>query len=290
MKYGGFIEDSKWEMYTKTPKNLMPKTFLVPQGTNCSALENLIKREKLAFPLVLKPDTGMRGLGIVKLTSFEDLKELSSNHDLSYILQEYIVAPIEIGVFAICKDGKWEISSLMEREFLEITGNGIDSLETLLRAEDRAFLQFERLVRENEFDWNEVIDKGRVRRLESLGNHRLGTKFKNAEYRINSKLTKSISALCTSLPGFAYGRLDIKMESWEALESLENFWIIEVNGANSEPAHIYDPSYSIFRAWSSLFYHFKVLAQLAEIKLNEGAAPLPFRDFRRLYKKFKTLK
>ncbi len=290
MKYGGFIEESKWEMYQKTPKHLMPLTVYIPCGMSASEVNDIIENENLSFPLILKPDAGMRGLGIVKLNKFEDLKSLSLNPSLNYVLQEYIDTAIEIGLFAMCRKGKWEISSLMQRGFLEISGNGVDSLEELIRANDRAFLQLERLRQENTLDLTEVLNKGATKRLESLGNHRLGTMFINVEERINPVLSESISKLCESLSGFQYGRLDIKIQSWEDFEKLQNFWIIEVNGANSEPAHIYDPSYSIFKAWSSLLYHFNILAHLASERSSESFSSVSLREFRNLYIKHKALK
>jgi hypothetical protein len=56
--------------------------------------------------------------------------------------------------------------------------------------------------------------------------------------------------LFAQIPEFYYGRLDIMFTSWEDLAQGLNFSIVEVNGAGSEPTHIYDPKHSIFFAWN----------------------------------------
>jgi hypothetical protein len=46
--------------------------------------------------------------------------------------------------------------------------------------------------------------------------------------------------------GFYFGRLDVMYNTVEELEQGINFSIVELNGAASEPTHIYDPKHSLF--------------------------------------------
>ena len=51
--------------------------------------------------------------------------------------------------------------------------------------------------------------------------------------------------------------------SWEKLRQVKNFSIIELNGAGSEPTHIYDPSHSIFFAWKEIIRHYNILYNIS---------------------------
>jgi len=73
----------------------------------------------------------------------------------------------------------------------------------------------------------------------------------------------SIDAVCRQIAGFYYGRLDIKFTSWEDLSQGKNFSIIELNGAGSEPTHIYDPAHSLFFAWKEIIRHWRLLYKIS---------------------------
>lgn len=65
--------------------------------------------------------------------------------------------------------------------------------------------------------------------------------------------------ICKQIPGFFFGRLDIRYDNWEDLKKGNKFCIIEVNGAGAEPTHIYDPKHSIFFAWKEIVRHWIIL-------------------------------
>ena len=73
---------------------------------------------------------------------------------------------------------------------------------------------------------------------------------------------KSFDAILNKIQGFYYGRLDIRYDNFEDLEAGKNFKIIEINGAKSEPTHIYDPKHSLWYAQKEIFRHQKLFYQL----------------------------
>jgi hypothetical protein len=97
------------------------------------------------------------------------------------------------------------------------------------------------------------------------GNHVRGAKFVDASYLIDEQLTNSIDAVCRQVDGFYYGRMDIRYNTWEELREGKNFSIIELNGAGSEPTHIYDPKHSIFFAWKEIIRHLNILWKISRI-------------------------
>ena len=97
------------------------------------------------------------------------------------------------------------------------------------------------------------------------GNHARGAKFTNVTHWADEALITSIDEVCRQIPNFYYGRLDIRYNTLEELKQGKNFRIIELNGAGSEPTHIYDPeSFNIFclernnQAFDNLLYSISI--------------------------------
>lgn len=105
-----------------------------------------------------------------------------------------------------------------------------------------------------------------------------GTKFVDASSWITPQLTATIDGLCNQIEGFYYGRLDIMYASFDALTQGQNFAVVELNGAMSEPAHIYDPSHSIWFAWKTLFKHITYLFEISKSNHAKGHPYLSFKD------------
>jgi len=106
------------------------------------------------------------------------------------------------------------------------------------------------------------------------GNHSRGAKFIDLQHRITPALEASIDNICRQIKGFYFGRLDIRFNSWEELEQGRAFSVIEVNGAGSEPTHIYDPAHSIWFAWKEIYRHWKILYQISMQNIQNQQAKL----------------
>lgn len=106
-----------------------------------------------------------------------------------------------------------------------------------------------------------------------FGNHSRGSKFIDASYLISDKLTNVIHEMCLQIDGFYFGRMDIMYNSIAELEAGKNFQIVEINGAASEPTHIYDPKHSIFFAWKELARH---ISYMHKISVENNKKGVPF--------------
>ncbi|CAN5639893.1 hypothetical protein BH10BAC3_BH10BAC3_10500 [soil metagenome] len=84
--------------------------------------------------------------------------------------------------------------------------------------------------------------------LVPYGNHVRGSLFLDSTYKNNTQLEVLIDNVCKSVKDFYYGRLDIRFNSFEELVADKNWITIELNGAGSEPTHMYDPKHSLFFA------------------------------------------
>jgi hypothetical protein len=145
----------------------------------------------------------------------------------------------------------------------------------LLQKEKRFILQISALKKEDATQLDFVLPKGLKKVLVPYGNHSRGAKFVDVSHLINKKLVASIDRVCKQISGFYFGRLDIRFNSWEELIEGINFSIIELNGAGSEPTHIYDPNHSIFFAWKEIIRHFNLLYKISKQNRNK----FPYMNF-----------
>jgi len=102
--------------------------------------------------------------------------------------------------------------------------------------------------------------------------------FTDASYIIDEQLINVIDDAAKQIDGFYYGRMDIKFSSWEDFKAGKNWKIIELNGAGSEPTHIYDPKHSVFFAWKEIIRHWKMLYQISISNHQKGAPYLSFQQ------------
>ena len=133
------------------------------------------------------------------------------------------------------------------------------------RKEKRYILQLPVLRKTYGDELKSILRRGEKCLLVPYGNHVRGAKFIDASHLIDDKLTAVIDHICQQVPGFYFGRLDIRYQSWEELKQGKNFTVIELNGAGSEPTHIYDPRHSIFFAWKEIIRHLNILVRISRI-------------------------
>jgi hypothetical protein len=280
MEYGGIVEESKWDMHLKMPKDVTPHTLIFKPESDASKMKQFLEENDLQLPLILKPERGMRGKGIDKIDCLEDLTNYKPEKRFTYLIQEFKDFPLEIGLFAYKhpKTQNWEVSSIMERGFPKVIGDGKSTLEQLVRKDSRTFLQLKRWKKSIYFKGDLILKKGEEYILDKIGNHRLGTKFIDCQDKLSPELEEAIGKLCERIEGLEYGRLDICFNSWEELIQLKNFSVIEINGANSEPAHIYDPRHSLLFAWKSLYHHFRIQYLIALNAKKRGEKPLTHKE------------
>ena len=273
IRNGGFLMESKKEIYDLLPEGTYPATILVQRNdADLATIEKALAAQHMQFPLIAKPDIGLRGLGVKKL---HDSEELMAYHEVSkvdYLLQAFVPYTKEVGVFYYRLPGepRGKISGMVGKELLRIRGDGKHTLEELLQRESRFFLQLPALRHMEGLDLSEILPAGEDKLIVPYGNHSRGAKFLDISDQLTGPLADMLEAICKSVPGFYFGRLDIKYDSWEALCRGENFSIIELNGAGSEPAHIYDPKHSIWFAWKEIMRHLNILYRISKQNKARG--------------------
>jgi len=274
MDNGGAYLVSKKKIYDLLPPQLVPATLLVSQPTDESKGRDWQRTRGLNYPFIAKPDMGLRGDGLMVIKEATSWQEFFSGLNQDYILQEYVPYEKELGIFLIRQEsGEFEITSIVEREFMAIVGDGVSTVQHLILRTPRFAMQHDKLQLRFGEDFARVLSVGETLHFDRIGNHSKGTKFKNGNHLITPALNRVINDTMASLSGFNYGRLDIKYASMEELLEGTHFSIIELNGAFSEPAHIYDPRYPLLKAWRDLLRHFSELYRVSVDSITKGTVP-----------------
>ncbi len=282
--------ERKSNIHNILPPKFCPKTILIPSGLNKNDIEIKILQNQFSFPLIVKPDIGGKGRGVKKVNSINDAVQYITKSNFPMLVQELVPFENEVGIFYY--RFPWQdsgtISGIVGKEFAYILGDGISTIEALILQNPRYVLQLSALKKMAEINFKEILADGVKKIIVPFGNHARGAKFIDVSKNITPALTKSIDEICKQIPQFYFGRLDVMYSSWDDLCQGKDLSIIELNGAGSEPTHIYDPSHSIFFAWGEIIRHLKILEQIS--RYNHKVNHIPYLSFKQGITMFKENK
>lgn len=279
IKSSGNGTESKYKTIQLVPKKYRPKSVLHTTKTSFyTTLEN-IEKEKIKFPLIAKPDIGFRGLLVKKIDNKLALESYLKKYPIKIIIQEFIEYENECGIFYLRnpnnKSGK--ISSITLKRFLNVTGDGKSTLKELVNNDNRAKLYLELLSELHINKLDDIPKNNEIVKLSVIGNHSKGTQFICGGHLISKKIEEIFDKLSNAIPGWFYGRIDLKYNTFEELENGINFKILEINGILAEPTHIYDAeNYNYFQALKAIRTHWKSLYEIATI--NNKQYNIPYKS------------
>ena len=254
--------------------------------------ENLAREEKVqrmvafaqlhGYPLILKPDNGLVGKGILKVHNDTECERRVDQLNADYLLQQFTPYTFEAGVFYVRENGQSKITGINQKHFPAVVGNGCDTIQQLAERHYRfthhwdTFLQY--------LDTSRVLEDGEELTLSFIGSHTMGCCFTDDRDFLTPALEEKIFAICDAQEGFNFGRLDVKAESKQAL--LEgDFVVIEVNGVSSLPTHMFDPRLSLLSAYRIFFEHGRYLASIAREMRDKPMQLLSLKEVLQLVRK-----
>jgi len=290
--FGGMCFERKSKIFEIIPSEYYPSTFLVFPQTTRKEIDQLLKQHNIDFPLIAKPDIGGKGWGVKKIKSWNELLAYQSVCKVEFLIQAWVPLPLELSIF-YCRypySQKGSITSITFKSFLSLTGNGIDSIEELIRKDDRAFLQLNKLKNELNISFNEVPNVGEMITLVPYGNHARGALFKDYHHYVDEKLIEVINDMSKKIKGFYFGRFDLLTTSFEDLKSGRNISIVELNGCGAEPIHIYDPEFSFFKGQRVIWQHFRMMYEIAAENRKNGFSFIKPADFIRGWRQQRAYK
>ena len=280
IKNAGFLMESKKEIDALIPEKYKPLTLFFPSNTAIAKIKKELNLQQLPYPLIVKPDIGLQGKAVVKVNNDNELNNAINQFTVDYIIQPFIPYPKELGIFYVRypNDQYGKITGIVEKEFLTVKGDGICTIEELLKLNPRHILQIPVLRKTLGQTIHTVIKKDKVSVLVPYGNHVRGSLFLDSTGKVSKQLETLIDKVCQSIEGFYYGRLDIRFNSYEELQEDKNWCIIELNGAGSEPTHMYDPKHSILFAWKEIIRHWKMLYKVSMQNKRKGYSFLTYKE------------
>jgi hypothetical protein len=267
--------ESKKAIYNLIPQQYYPKTELITEGTALDKIQKAIEDSGIEYPFIAKPDIGLRGSAVKKIHNLEELKSYNNKANFDYLVQDLIPFKNEVGIFYVRypDEKKGRITGIVSKEFLIVTGDGVATIEELIRQNPRYKLQLSTLKLQYGNKLLDVLANDKKLNLVPYGNHARGAKFIDGSHWISPKLTETINEMCLQIPDFYFGRMDVMYNRWEELERGENFSVVELNGAASEPTHIYDPRHSLLFAWKELARH---ITYMYEISVQNHKNGIPY--------------
>lgn len=291
IKNGGFAMESKRAIYNLIPTKYYPKTIYPQISDDLAQALALLKINNMAYPLIAKPDIGLRGMAVQKVDNDADLHAYIQQNKVDYMLQEYINYENEVGIFWVRfpNEKKGFISGIVLKEFLIVEGDGISTIEQLIYKDPRYLMQLSVLQEMYGETMQTILPKNEKKNLVPYGNHARGAKFLDISEKISPQLTETFNEICLQIPHFYFGRLDIKYDTWEELAAGKNFSIIELNGAASEPTHIYDPKHSLFFAWKEIAKHWDYLFKISIMNRKNGFKYLSWSEAKTMLSEHKQL-
>ena len=272
---GGFVNSSKIDAFKGIDSKWLPKFIYFSENT-IDKVEKGLRKKKMDYPIILKPNKGERGLGVIKINDRKELITVLNKTTFDFIVQEFIDYPLEFGVlyYRNPQTNKSNISSICSKKMPFVIGNGKDELQGLIRKKYNS-IKFENVNSQN---INRVIGKNEQFSLEYVAHRSKNCVFKNFNYIYSKKLIDTFSTITSKMENFHFGRFDIKVNTVEDLINGNNLKILEVNGVNSQPIHIFDSDYSFYKCYRDLHTHWNMIYKISKKNSSMGFIPMKTSD------------
>jgi len=230
-----------------------------------AVVKSFVKKNNLEYPIVLKPNIGQRGSGVLIIKNIDEATAYLKDKNFNIIVQEFIDG-IEFGVFYYRYPGdlKGKIYSITEKIYTSVIGDGESTLKELILNSNRGITQLDLYLERHKDKLEDVLELGQEFKLVDIGTHCRGSLFLDGAYLNTDLLLEAINNISRKIRGFYFGRFDIKVSSKQDLENGINLKILELNGVGAEATHIYDPKLNIFSAYKSLFKQWKIAYEIGK--------------------------
>lgn len=261
--YGGMLDDRKTDIYELLPQHIVPSTSIV---TSIDSANSFIINNNLKFPLIIKPNIGLKGFKVFKLNSTEELNTFFKENEIlerEWILQEFIDYQREYSVlfYRYPKQQKYGISSFIEKSYPHVYGDGLNTLKTLVEQYNNPFLDKEEVYKRHSERLDQIPEKGEKIILDFIGNYSRGAKFHDKMEFVSDEMSSMLYQLFRKIDGLNFFRIDFKSDSIKDFLN-GDFKVIEINGMKSEPLHIYDSRNSFVQNRRTIKEHWNIIENI----------------------------
>lgn len=255
--FSGMIEIPKSEINRHISQEFLPKTILCSPTEPVKTLLKKKSQEKIEYPVICKPNSGERSNGVQFITDDQELEAYTKESDKDFLLQEFCPYKCEFGIAVERKDKKtFSISSLAQKNTPSITGDGKKSVKELIQELSVTEEQKEKILRNaSQKELSLIPKKGEEISIVRTASISLGTEILDIRDQITPALERQISKVLKNYKGFNVGRFDIKADSVQDIID-GKFTVIELNGINGIPMHVYDNKFSLEEKYEEIKAYF----------------------------------
>ncbi len=295
MPASGFISEPKHEILNglRHAGDTIATWRLVGRDADPEArvagVRRFLAEQHLDYPVVLKPDAGQRGSGVVIARDEAQVREYFAGSDFETLVQEYVDGA-EFGLFyaRLPGDERGRIISITEKQMPVVVGDGRQTLERLILLDRRAVAMAPEYFKLLGARTEEIPAAGEVVQLAELGTHCRGAIFLDGKRFHTPELERAVDEISRGYDGFFFGRYDVRVPDGETLARGESLKVIELNGVTSESTHIYDPSISLFQAWGTLFRQWRLAFEIGAGNRDRGAHVASLGELLRMMREYRA--
>ena len=276
LESGGMVGEKKHQALQPLQDNAPDLVASFSLITSVPAPERFAEAAKFiaahGLPIVLKPDVGQRGRGVFVARTQEQANAYLSRFHGSVIGQKHIEGE-EFGIFVARMPGQVlpRILSIVHKTFPRVTGDGVRDLQQLILGDARAKLISSLLFKRWGAELSRIPPDGEVIKLVEIGAHCRGSLFLDAREHATPELIATLSRLLDAVPGYAFGRMDIRVPSLHDFREGKGIKVLELNGVSAESAHIYHPGTPLLDGYRAMFHQWSVAFEIGAAYANSGA-------------------
>ena len=261
LTFGGFEGEGKKEMYEQLPPGSYPSSIFISPGIPFNDVQNQINVAGFDFPFIAKPDVGMMGFMVRKISSLEQLQQYHSAIPTEYIIQTLIDYPLEVSAFYYRLPGekKGTLSGFLKKQPPYVIGDGKSTLLELIQSNDHIRFKQEDIIARNNAQLENIIPKDSIFNLSVTSNRSQAGMIEGIDDEINDTLRSLLDEWSLYGGSLFYGRYDIKCASIASLKEGKDFSILEFNGTGAGIQHITGNNYSFFKAIGIILHHWKMM-------------------------------
>lgn len=273
--HGGIVGESKFAILSQLPREWIVPSVLLAAASHderMRQLQSVVETHGWQFPLILKPDAGQRGAGVRLIRDWAAAQRYVQDHPQALVAQVYHPGPYEAGIF-YCRMPDAErgrIFSITDKRFPSLIGDGESTVESLIWRHPRLRMQAATFLARMNGQAGTVLAAGQHLPLAIAGNHCQGTMFVDGAHLITPQLEASIDDIARRFDGFHFGRFDVRYSDPTDFAAGRGYLIIELNGVTSESTNLYDPEWSILRAYGVLFRQWGLLFAIGAANRRRG--------------------
>ncbi len=275
LSFGGMLADNKTEAYDIIPNRYLPQMTTYDPKVN---LLNQLNENGLEFPVIVKPNMGYKGFAVRECNSIEDLESYFDQLDpkKEWLIQEYINKKCEYSIMYHCfpQSQDYGVTSISNKKYPRVIGDGVSTMKQLIARYKNAFVDKEYLNHKWRAKLYVVPKVNEEIVLHHIGNYSRGSQFYSQMDDNDLLLSAAMHDVFSDDEEIYFCRLDIKADSMGAVRN-GDFKIMEINGAKSEPLHIYDPQYSFWDRIKEVKRHWKLMTNIIDARRAIGDYRFP---------------